>query len=209
VKAKKWLWVGAIVLIVAGLSILGWWIYKLYNRAEHFETLYYSCMTSPVDTVIKVVEKPILSYDTLRPLPIKKWNKTVAVPDTIKKNAVFKNVEVSYYADTYKNDGVRIRYEAIVNGSLQSLRFPEIFIPERIVSIMQKVPVHDTIYTNMEKNHLGIYGKIFVNNFKTFPGLEAGFQWSIKGRGGISGGGFYNPADKNIYGVFGGFFNIN
>lgn len=208
---KKWLWVGAIVMIVAGLSILGWWIYKLYSRAEHFEALYYSCMSAPADTVIKVVEKTIFSSDTLRPNPVKKWNKTVAVTDTVKKDTATKGVEVNFYADTYRNDGVRIHYEAIVNGSLQSIRFPEIFIPEKTYTITQKVPIHDTITINKEKSHIGLYSKLWIRTFQEFPGIEGGLIYIWKGKGGIMVGGANIPnADKRSwYGTIGGVINLN
>ena len=208
---KKWLQVGAIILIVAGLAILGWWIYKLYNRAEHFESQYYSCMTSPADTVIRIIEKPIISFDTLRPKSLKKWNQTVAVTDTIKKDTATKRVEVNFYADTYRNEGVRIRYEATVQGSLKSIRFPEIFIPERIVSITQKIPVHDTIVTNKEKSHIGLYSKLWIKTFQEFPGIEGGLIFIWKGKGGIMVGGANIPtADKRSwYGTIGGVINLN
>lgn len=206
---KKWLQVGAIILIVAGLAILGWWIYKLYNRAEHFESQYYSCMNAPSDTVVKIVEKTIFSTDTLRPKPVKKWNQTV--PDTAKKDTATKKVEMNFYADTYRKDGVKIRYEALVKGSLQSIRFPEIFIPEKTYTITQRVPVHDTIETNKGKSHIGLYSKLWIKTFQEFPGIEGGLIYIWKGKGGIMVGGANIPtADKRSwYGTIGGVINLN
>lgn len=210
---KRWLFVGAIVLVVAAIGIMGWFLYKMYGKADKFEKLYYACINSPADTIVTIIEKPVLSDDTLHPQPRKTCKKKVIISDTSNithlDSATTQEQVINYYADTYKKDGIRIRYEAIVAGELKSIRFPQIFYPEKVVSINHNVLVHDTIFTNIEKNHLGIYGKIALNSFNTFPALEAGGVFTWKGRGGIIAGGLYIPADsKPFYFTIGGFFNL-
>ena len=194
---KRWLYVAGIVVAVTGLAIGAWWIYSLYSRASKWEKLYYDCLSSPADTVVIWKDRVIFSDDTLKPKPRKHWYKTDTV--TIHDTIFVKKEAVNYYADSYKKDGVRIRWEAVTKGTLESLQFPNIIIPEKITTVEKKVPVHDTTTLLVELTHAGVYAKLFVNNFSDFPAVEAGALISFRGKGGIMAGGMYNPAERNLY----------
>ncbi len=183
---KRWVIFLSGLILVAIFSVLGWWMYKLYSKAERFEIKYHECLNAPRDTTVVYIDRIVFSEDTLRPKPTRNWIKTVMVRDTI-HDTVFseKPIEVNYYADTYQKEGLKIRYEAIVRGELRQIRFPMTVIPERIVTVTQSVPVHDTIKTNIEKNHLGITGSVIY-----WPGIyggSAGLQYSFRGKWAIKG----------------------
>lgn len=201
---KRWILVALGAIIVAGFAILGWWIYKIYPYQE----LYYECLSAPADSVIVWKDRVIFSDDTIKPEPRKSWTRVIR--DTLYDTIIIeKEIKVNYYADSYRKDGVRIRWEATTKGTLESIQFPNIIIPERIITMEKKVPVHDTIRTNVERSHVGIYAKLFGNNVKTFPGIELGGIYSFRGRGGILGGAMYNPYHQEVYITIGGFLNLN
>lgn len=204
---KRWLITGGIALFVIGIGILGWWTYRFYNKAERYETLYLACRESPADTVIVWKERVVFSDDTIRPKPLKSWIRTVR--DTIYDTIIIEcKTQVNRYADSYRKDGIRIRWEAICNGTLESIQFPNIIVPERLVTVEKKVQVHDTLKIEVDKSHLGIYGKIHVNSLKAFPGLEVGGIYTIRGDGGIMAGGMFDPVTGRAYATIGGFINI-
>lgn len=195
---KRWLYVAGIVVAVAGLAVGAWWVYSLYSRASKWEKLYYDCLAAPADTVVIWKDRVIFSDDTIRPVAKKRWIKTdtVTIHDTIR---VEREVEMNRYADSYKQDGVRIRWEALTKGTLEWIKFPNIIIPERITTVEKKVPVHDTTQVLVELSHVGLYARLLVNNFKEFPAIEAGGIMSFKGKGGLTAGAMYNPAEANLY----------
>jgi len=183
---KRWVIVGLVLLGVLIFGGLGWFGYRLYNRAEKFEALYYSCLTAPSDSAILVREKPVLSQDTLRPSPLRHWVQTIIVHDTIFRTDTTKTVEVNFYADTYIKDGLRINYEAIAEGELKSIRFPSIVYPEKIVTITQRIPHHDTLTKTLEKSHLGIYAKVAA--WDRIYGFGSGIQYSYRGKWAVAAG---------------------
>ena len=195
---KRWIYVIGILIAVVGLAIGAWWIFKLYGRASKWEKLYYDCLAAPSDTVIIWKDRVIFSDDTLIPQPKKHWirHDTIRLHDTI---TVEKETEINYYAESYKKDGIRIRWEAVTKGTLEQIQFPNIIIPERITTVEKRVPVHDTITQTVELSHIGLYAKLFINNFKDFPGIEGGGLMSFKGKGGLMAGVLYNPSEQNLF----------
>jgi len=195
---KSWLYIIGIAVLIVGLAIGAWWVYKLYSRASKWEKLYDDCLSTPADTIIIWKDRVIFSDDTIRPLPKKHWSRrdTVFIHDTIVDE---KKIEMNYYADSFKKDGIRIRWEAVTKGTLEQIQFPNIIIPERITTVEKRVPVHDTVTQTVELSHIGLYAKLFINNFKDFPGIEGGGLMSFKGRGGLMAGVLYNPGEQNLF----------
>ncbi len=183
---KRWVIVAMVLLGVVIFGGLGWFGFRLYNRAEKFEALYYGCLTAPSDSTTRVMEKPVLSQDTLRPLPLRHWVKTIIVHDTIFRTDTTKKVEVNFYSDTYRKDGLQINYEAIAEGELKSIRFPSIVYPQKIVTITQRIPHHDTLTINLEKSHLGIYAKVAA--WDRIYGFGSGIQYSYRGKWSVAAG---------------------
>ena len=183
---KRWVIVAMVLLVVMIFGCLGWFGYRLYNRAEKFEALYYSCLTAPSDSNTQVTEKPVLSQDTLRPIPLRHWARTIIVHDTIFRTDTTKKVEVNFYSDTYTKDGLQINYEAIAEGELKSIRFPSIVYPEKIVTITQRIPLHDTITLTLEKSHLGIYAKVAA--WDRIYGFGSGIQYACRGKWAVAAG---------------------
>jgi hypothetical protein len=202
---RRWIYVAIGIVVLLGIAILAWWTYRLYMKASRFEDMYYKCVTSPSDTVVVWKDRVVFSDDTLRPTPRKTYRRVDTV--TITKDCGCD--KLNYYADSYKKDGIRIRYELTTRGTLESLNFPNIIIPERYITVEKKVQIHDTITTNIEHSHVGIYGKLFVNSFERFPNFEAGAIYTIKGRGGVMGGVMYDVVTGKPYGTIGGFINLN
>jgi len=195
---KRWLYFAGIAVSIAILAIGAWWIYRLYARASQWEKMYYDCLAAPSVTVVIWKDRVIFSADTIKPSPRRHWKRTdtIRIHDTV---ALIKEVEVNHYADLYQKDGVRIHWEAMTKGTLERLLFPNIIIPERVTTVEKRVPVHDIRSRNIELSHVGLYAKLFVNNFKDFPAIEAGGIMFLKGKGGLMAGVMYNPAENNLF----------
>lgn len=195
---KRWLYIAGIVVSIVILAIGAWWIYRLYSRASQWEKMYYDCLAAPSDTVVIWKDRVIFSDDTIKPSPRRSWKRTDTIrnPDT---TTTIKEFELNYYAETYQKSGVKIHWEAVTKGTLDLLRFPNIIIPERVTTVGKRVPVHDTITRNIELSHVGLYAKLFVNNFNDFPPIEMGGIMFFKGKGGMMAGFMYNPAENNLF----------
>lgn len=215
---KRWVFVAGALLALAAIATGAWWVHSLYGRSSQWEKMYYDCLASPSDTLVVWRDRVVFSDDTIRPVSRKQWKTTdtIVIHDTV---FVLQDVYKNYYADSYKKDGIRINWEAVTTGTLETIRFPVVVVPEKIVTVEKKVVVHDTLLKIVEPFHFGFYSKMFVNNFIDFPAIEAGAIISFKGKGGVMAGAMYNtpemlhlppgaPDKTPLYFTLGGFFYI-
>lgn len=168
----------------------------------------YECRHAPVkiDTVHDsiFIYNPVVFKPEPKPKPHDSTN--VTVPNiTPPIPAVEPKLCEEWYDQVYKFSTAagsgRIRWLAYIkNCKIEEMSFPEIVAPKDIIYItktvdtcIQKKPEYKAI------THFYAFGGLAVNNFNSFPALQAGLGMSIKDKILFQPGVLYNPVDRKFY----------
>lgn len=116
----------------------------------------------------------------------------------IRRDTCIEDNKLNTYIDTLDRPDYFMMYTIRTRGSLESFWLNKLKFKQENTTINHIV--HDTVLVPVPliKNHWGAYAGLAANNFKEFPGLEAGLWWEFKNKWGIEAGALY--VDQHVYG---------
>jgi len=179
-------WIIIILAVIVAALIAGFWWYdhtKLKKASANWQMLYYACKNAPADTVIHYDSIYVQGGTMIKLVPIK----------TVIHDTIIKVLRENWYDSTFRQGGIRFRYQARTMGELRELVFSEFVWPKEVVTITRRVDtclLKPAAYKPMLL-HWGVYSELVTDNFTKFPGIGLGGQIIIKDRLTISAGGLY------------------
>lgn len=174
-RPSVWLPVLLLLLLIGG--VVWWWLarekrykYEIIKRDVLIIALnnkWMECVNAPADTFFVHTVIVLPSSEVITPKPIK-------VIDTVYIDST--KYKIAYYNDTLVTDKYKVNYEAL--GWLKWYRVLGIELDHdyMIVKKNHVIVQHDTAWlpAKVKRWHWGLEGQVFVNDFKSMPGLGGG-----------------------------------
>lgn len=198
-QPKVWATVLMAVVLIAG--IVWWWTARekrnrdaLTSRdvlIEQLNNKWLACVNAPTDTVW--IERVVDYGPTalIHPKPIKVMGPPVKEPPLPTDTSEADPCPRNYYNDTLYYDKYTINFEAL--GCLRNYRILKVKVTDKFPEITRHdlIIQHDTAYIpTVKKWQWGVEGQVFVNDFKSMPGLGGGvfviFQDKLQLGGGLA-----------------------